>query len=302
MSNTPTNDELYEQYWNSGLKKLGNRYEQLTAYVFKALHDKQTSFKALTLTGDPENQHRIDLTIENGGSSKRILLECLDYDIARKRVEEETITALYDAIDDENIDEVIVITCHGFSTAAMKAAKSKGVKLAVLREVSAPEEADENKRVCMTTRIMQITEPGITFDIPEDKDIDKFSSDLMSAGVSGGTIKNIHPVFLNLADERVQFSEFIEKKIGTYTTSDPGPIVLDVDLTGSTIEVEERGGVPIAGLEIAFHVVHYEDYMNDTSSKIANMVHTALADAELIVYEKELLSYDIDGSTGEVAS
>lgn len=71
-----TYDKLYEKYWGSGLVKSGTRYERLTAFVLKSLHNQNTVIHDIKLLGESDVKHQIDVTIEENSSRKRILIEC----------------------------------------------------------------------------------------------------------------------------------------------------------------------------------------------------------------------------------
>jgi hypothetical protein len=61
MSNMSSYEQLYERYWSSNLKKSGTRYERLTAFVFKALHDSHTVIHDIKLLGESDVKHQIDV-------------------------------------------------------------------------------------------------------------------------------------------------------------------------------------------------------------------------------------------------
>src|ERR1700740_2417596 len=80
-------DDLHDKYHRILTTKAGTRYERLAAMVFKALEDRNVVIHDLELPGDdPEVKHQIDVTIEIGGVTKRVIIECKDFDISEEKV------------------------------------------------------------------------------------------------------------------------------------------------------------------------------------------------------------------------
>jgi len=299
MKNISSYDQLYETYWNSDLKKSGTRYERLTAFVFKTLNENNTVIHDIRLSGDSEVKHQIDVTIEKDSSRKRLLIECKDFDTSGEKVGLGIVRDFWGVVDDVHPDEAIIITCNGFTSEASKYAKNKGIKLAVLREFRDSDWEGRIKTVCMTMHIMHITEPKISMHLTQE-DIDKFLADMQAAGLGYHGVMKGHPVFLNLPDERVQFNEYVERVTNQHPRNEPGPVKLEIDLNGSTIEVENRGGIPIAGIVAEFEVVHSEKYFEATSNKVAKLILSDLSNADLIICEEDLVKLRIDESRGEI--
>lgn len=293
-------DDLYEAYWNSDIKKSGTRYERLTAFVFKALHDNKTVIHDLKLLGESDVKHQIDVTIEENSIQKRILIECKDFDISGKKVGLGIVRDFWGVIDDVHPDEAIIVTCNGFTSEATKYAKSKGIKLAVLREFQPSDWEGRIQTICVTMHIMHITEPKVSMHLSSQQAVDKLAADMQAAGLGGYGVMKGQPVYLNLQDERTQFNDYIEKITNEHPRNQPGPVQLKVDLNGSTIEVEHRGGIPIAGIVAEFEVQHAEEYFEVTSDKIAKLILSDLSDSDLIVYEQDLVRLKVNEETGEI--
>lgn len=300
MRNMSSYDRLYETYWISDLKKSGTRYERLTAFVFKALHDSRTVIHDIKLVGESDVKHQIDVTIEEQSSKKRILIECKDFDLSGEKVGLGIVRDFWGVVDDVHPDEAIIITCNGFTSEAMKYAKSKGIKLAVLREFKESDWEGRIKTICVTMHIMHITEPKVSMHFGSQQHIDKLSADMQAAGLGGYGVMKGHPVYLNLPTEKIQFNEYIERVTNQHPRNTPGPVQLKIDLAGSTIEVEERGPIPIAGIVAEFEVMHAEEYFEVTSDKVAKLILSDLSESDLIVYEQDLVRLKVDESSGEI--
>lgn len=273
-------DELYEKYWASDLKKSGTRYERLAAFVFKALHDSNTVVHDIKLLGESDVKHQIDVTIEENSERKRIIIECKDFDISGDKVDLGIVRDFWGVVDDVHPDEAIIITCNGFTSEAMKYAKSKRIKLAVLREFKDSDMEGRINKICATIYVMDITEPRVSMVFDKEENINKFTLDSSAAGIVGRGISKNDPVYLNIAEGRKQFHEYIMNAWNEYPRDVPGPVELKIDLSGSTIEVENRGAVSIAGLKLDFEIIHDEEFIKITSDKIAKLILAGLNESE----------------------
>ncbi len=301
MTYSSSFDRLYDTYWNSNLRKAGTRYERLSAFVFKVLYDSNKVVHDIKLIGESEVKHQIDVTIEeNSSKKKRILIECKDFDVSGDKVGLGIVRGFWGVIDDVHPDEAIIITCNGFTTEAMKYAKNKGIKLAVLREFKESDWDGRIKTIRVRMHIMHITEPKVSMCLGNQDAIDKLLSDMQAGGLCGVGVMKGKTVFVNLPNERIQFNEYIERITNEHPRSRPGPVQLKIDLSGSTIEVENRGGIPIDGVLAEFEVLHAEDYFEVTSDKVAKLVLADLSDSDLIVFEQDLEKMKIDENTGEI--
>jgi len=293
-------DELHDKYWTSDIRKSGTRYERLTAFVYKALHDSDSVVHDIKLIGESEVKHQIDVTISKGDGEKRVLIECKDFDLSGKKVGLGIVSDFWGVIDDVHPDEAIVITCNGFTSEAIKYAKSKNIKLAVLREFEESDWEGRIKTICVTMHIMHITDPKVSMHIDSQESIDKLSKDLEDSGLGGYGVRKGQPVYLNLPEGRIQFNDYVEKVTNEHPRNDPGPVELKINLSGSTIEVENRGGVPIAGLIIEFEVLHGEEYFEVTSDKVATLIHSDLEGSDMIIFEQDLIRLNVNEETGEI--
>ncbi len=293
-------DQLHDQYWQTPTTKAGTRYERLVAFVYKALNKKSRVVHDIKLIGASDVKHQIDVTITDGQARKRILVECKDFDVSSNKVGLSIIRDFSAVVDDANPDEAIVITCVGFTQEAQKFAKYKGIKLAVLREIQSSDWDGRVKRICVTMHIMHITEPEVFFMLSDQTHRDKLQHDMAKEGMSGLGIWKGQPIYLNLNNERIQINEFIERKSNEYPRDTPGPVKLDIPLSGNTIEVNSCGGIPIEAMILEFEVTRTEEYFNVASNKIARLLLEGFDGKDIIIFEEDLKRLSIDENTGEV--
>lgn len=293
-------DQLHDQYWQTATPKAGTRYERLVAFVFKALNTNRQVVHDIKLIGASDVKHQIDVTITDGQARKRILVECKDFDVSSDKVGLSIIRDFSAVVDDIKPDEAIVITCVGFTQDAQKFAKHKGIKLAVLREFQSSDWDGRIKRICVTMHIMHISEPKVSLKLSDQAHIDKLQRDMAKEGMSGLGIWKGQPIYLNLNAERIQINEFVERKSNEYPRDVPGPVTLEIPLSGNTIEVGSHGGIPIEAMILQFEVLHADEYFEVASNKIARLILEGFEGKDIIVYEEDLKRLSIDESTGEV--
>jgi hypothetical protein len=216
MTNQPHRsryDELHDNYHQILTTKAGTRYERLAAMVFKALEDRNTVIHDLKLAGDdPEVKHQIDVTIEAAGATKRVLVECKDFDLSKDKVGLDIIRNFRSVLEDTKADEGIVITCVGFTEDAQKYARSKNIKLAVLRLFETRDMNGRIIKIVIGFVIQRPANPRVTVAISE-ADQPQYSAQLAEIGVKAG-IFNTDPVFFVRGNERHQFNAFVTNSPG----------------------------------------------------------------------------------------
>jgi hypothetical protein len=125
-------EQIYNRLIADEKMKNGSKYERLAAVVYKILDDSDTVIHDLRLRGDGKlAQHQIDVTIEKGGKSKRILVECKEYD---KVIGIGIIRDFFGAVAQIKPDEAIVVTTMGYTRGARNFAKDEKINLAILRQ------------------------------------------------------------------------------------------------------------------------------------------------------------------------
>lgn len=299
MKSRSNYDSIHDEYWESDIRKSGTRYERLTAFVFKALKNQNTVIHDIKLSGASQVKHQIDVTVGTKNQKKRVLIECKDFDISGKKVGLGIIRDFWGVVDDIHPDEAIVITCTNFTKNARKYAKSKGIKLAILREFQESDWKGRIKTIQFTMKVLGITEPKVSMNFLDQSQLDKFSKDLTDSGISGQGIMKGMPVYLTVDNKRIQLNTYVEKLWNDHPRDNPGPVQLKVDMSDKSIEVEKRGPVKLESFFINFEVVHSEEYFEVTSDKVAKLLISDLSDTDVIIFEDDLKSMKIDEKTGK---
>ncbi|WP_167631676.1 restriction endonuclease [Mariprofundus ferrooxydans] len=293
-------DELHDSLWSADIRKSGTRYERLTAFVFKALRESDTVIHDIKLMGGSDVKHQLDVTIEKDSKKTNILIECKDFDVSGSKVGLGIVRDFWGVVDDIHPDEAMIITCNGFTADAMKYAKSKNIKLAVLREFQESDWQGRIKTIGITMHVLAISEPKVQMYFDDQEMVDKFSNDLSEAGIGGNGIWKGAPVFLNFKDKRIQFNEHIEQITNAHPRENPGPVKLKIDLSEAYIEVESRGPVNLPRILVEFEVLHGEEYFEVTSDKVAKLILSDMDASDIVICEEDLVKLAINEETGEI--
>jgi hypothetical protein len=181
-------DELYDFYQAISTKKSGTRYERLAAIVFAALDQSSVVIHDLEVVGlITGSEHQIDVTIEKDGKTKRILIECKDFDVSGDPVGLGIVRDFYGVVADAQPDESWIITCNYFTTEARKYAKGMGIKLATLREFADSDWQNRIHTIGMKLTVVGVgsaPSPNFKFTM-NDADLASLSNDLKQLFSSG---------------------------------------------------------------------------------------------------------------------
>ena len=261
MTSESRYDRIHDDYWKTSTTKSGTRYERLVAFVLKSLKQADVVVHDIKLLGDSEAKHQIDVKIDLKGKQKRILIECKDFDTSGKKVGLPIIRDFWGVVDDIHPDEAVIITCNGFTRDAQKYAKNKGIKLCILREFQESDWKGRIRTIDFRVSIWEASAPNkVFFHLAEEEHENKIAADLESIGISNFGIWMGQPVFLNLPDQRIQVNLFVQRLVNGHPREKPGPVSLKIRLENTSLEVQDRGGVPVHAVDIDFEIVHSDEH------------------------------------------
>jgi hypothetical protein len=294
-------DELHDKYIKILTTKAGTRYERLAAMVFKTLENKNAVIHDLELTGeDPEVKHQIDVTVEIGGTRRRVVIECKDFDISGEKVGLGIVRNFRSVIEDTNADEGIIVTCNGFTEDAAKYARSKAIKLVILRLF---ETIDMNGRI---TKIIL----GVTAQQPANPRADvyiggehlpRYQSELAAIGVTGG-MRNTDRAYFIRGKERVQFNEFLTARMNdAIGPTGSKAIRIAVPADGWQVQIDRNDPIPFDGIIVNFDVDEESHSLEITSNRIAELVLSGFGGCDIIIFGDQIERRSINPDTGAVA-
>jgi hypothetical protein len=294
-------DELHDKYHLILTTKAGTRYERLAAMVFKALEDRDAVIHDLELAGDdPEVKHQIDVTIEIAGATRRVVIECKDFDISGEKVGLGIIRDFRSVVEDTKADEGIVITCTGFTQDAQRYARSKGIKLAVLRLFGTRDMAGRIVKIIVGVVIQQPANPKATVAIPE-AEYPRYAAELAAIGVKDG-MRNTDPVFFVHGSERHQFNAFLTRCMNdAIGPAGPKAIRITIPSDGWSIQVDVNPPIPFDGILVNFDVDEGRHKFDVVSQRVAELVLSGFGPSDLIIFGDQIERRTIDPDTGAVA-
>ncbi|WP_208426034.1 MULTISPECIES: restriction endonuclease [Salinibacter] len=292
-------ENIHDRFSHSDTTKKGTKYERLAALVLKALDESRAVVHDVRLIGESAVSHQIDVDLEVDGATKRVIVECKDFDVSGSKVGLDIVRSFWAVVDDALADEAMILTCNGFTQDARKFAKHKGIKLVVLRQY---EEKDDDQYIgSIRVNVTYITrgQPEVKLDLSSDEAKRKFFNDLEAAELSSSLLKG-DPVYIHSDGSKTQLHEFIDEKIGEYDDKDAGMVRHHIDVTNCLIEVEDRGGIPMAALTAVYEVHHIIEDIDVASGLIAELVVQGTEDRDIFLFDRDLEKFNIDPDTGEV--
>jgi hypothetical protein len=296
-------DELYREHCGALPTKKGTHYERLAALTFKSLNESGVVVHNLKLRGESDVPHQIDVSVEFRGLKRRVLIECKDFDISGDPVGLSVVRDFWGVVDDIKPDEAIIITCNDFTSEALKFAKSKGIKLAILREFKEEDWEGRIKTIEIDISVFMPTDPGVRFMIDKKEYADKIKEDARIAGIdiADGVILRPYPIYLNTPEGRFQINDFIEKKMRENSGGgfNSGPVELKLPLSRCFLEVENMGGVPLENLVITYRVVELKEHFT-VRGGVPLLILQGFPKDDLVISDDKLKRYAIDPDTGEV--
>ncbi|WP_322904789.1 restriction endonuclease [Paenibacillus campi] len=153
--------QIYDKLIAKEKLKNGSKYERLAAVVYKLIDESDSVIHDLRLRGDGKTaQHQIDVTVEKSGISKRILIECKEYN---KVIGIGIIRDFFGAIMQIKPDEAFVVTTVGYTKGAIDFAKDEGIKLAILREAEDSDWDGLIRTIKLNMKLIMMKTPTITW-------------------------------------------------------------------------------------------------------------------------------------------
>jgi hypothetical protein len=281
--------------------KSGTKYEMLAALVFKLLNESGVVIHDLHLTGETDTKAQIDVSIKEHETNRRILIECKDYDISGDPVGIGIVRCFWAVVEDTKPDTGIIITCNGFTRDAKKYAKAKGIKLAVLREFR--KEDYEDRILSFNIHILEKswTNPRPFLGFSKEEYLKKWQDDLDDAGIITKDVFRSDRIFIKTPNGRFILHKFVDDVLNGYSRETAGHVKHKVPIDGSSIEIENKGEIPISALIIDFDIVHRDYFLEFASEKIATLILERLQEGDDIVFcGEDIERYEIDPDSGEV--
>ncbi|MBH0175661.1 restriction endonuclease [Fictibacillus sp. 23RED33] len=165
-------ETIYDEYIAEEKLKQGTKYEKLAAVVFKTLNTNDVVIHDLTLRGDgKKTAHQIDVTIESSNVSRRVLIECKDYD---SKVGISVVRDFFGAVSQIKPDEAFVVTIEGYTRGARTFADDEGIKLAILRGFKDQDLEGTIQKIHIKGAVTFINQPSLTWVAANEQELVDF--------------------------------------------------------------------------------------------------------------------------------
>lgn len=305
MTSRSRYDELHDHYHLILTTKSGTRYERLAALVFKALEQQNVVIHNLELKGEGEGvKHQIDVSIETGGVVRRIILECKDFDRSEDKVGLGIVRDFRSVIEDTGAEEGWIVTCNGFTADAAAYAKSKNIKLLVLRLFEESDWEGRIQKIVLGLHAIFATNHRIDLAI-SDADRVKLAAAMTSAGIEGG-FHLTDPVFVVGPQTRAHFNSFVSEGARMFMPPmdecvEGQRVAFCLSSLGAGIEIAGQPPVPFDGVRGDFEIGIESHESEIVSQRVAEMLLQGFAGTDLVIFGDQLERYVIDSQTGVTA-
>jgi hypothetical protein len=294
---------------NAGTKKPGTRYERLMAVVQASLTGSGTVIHDIRLRGEVSGeQHQIDVLIDDPAGSRRVLMECKDFDIAGKPVGLGIVRDFYGVVADVKPDEAWIVSCNGYTRQARKYAKGFGIQLATLREFREADWEGRLRKLIVTFSVRSAHSLGLnTIHTPRTDLLPVYDAAIRAGGLptqqENAFVMDTStvPITAIVGDDRMSFQLFLEqvlqRRLSLTAAGPQNEVVAFDDLSfdfGSAI-------MPIVALTISYVCSIMEFPLTIEAPGVATLLLIRDKHSDVVVFDTDIRAYVIDDE-GKVLS
>lgn len=302
MKSTSRFDELHDKYYSLASSKAGTKYERLAAIILKIINEQDVVIHDLKLSGTSTVNHQIDIVIERNGEKTRVLIECKDFDLSGDKVGLGIIRDFYGVIADVNPDESFVVSCNGFTKDACTYAKSKGIKLLVLRAFQEDDWDGRVREIGVRIKASFMVYQSLTIMFPNADTSEQYVTALSNLGLAESPLSFEAPVKFYDQDIGYSVSEIIEEvKRGGATAETGEEVEIERLFRDGKVEVGEHEPIRIAGVSVSFLGREIERSFTIEATSIAALILQGFGDDDIVFFEDQIEGFVIDENTGEVS-
>ncbi len=171
-------DIVYDRFVANEKLQSGTKYERLAAIVFRLLTE-DTVLHDLRLRGEVGVPHQIDVVVGDDANRRRILIEAKDY---TRNVDLPVVRDFSAVVADLEPDEAFVVSTVGFSANAVKWAKAKDLKLAIMRIPEDDDWGDLVKGIQHELNMSAPSDPNVEWHV-DRSEASRFANDLNPIGM-----------------------------------------------------------------------------------------------------------------------
>ena len=293
-------DELHDRFDPIKTGKAGTRYERLAAMVLKALHERDVVVHDISLRGDSTVPHQIDVSIQRDSESRRMIVECKDFDLREAKVGLDIVRSFRSVLEDTGADEAVIVTCVGYTREARIYAKAKGIKLAVLRSFEESDKAGRIQKITLNFQVRGTIRLEIDMLGMDQANHERFNAEMAAAGLASG-VRQDSPVHFVKQSESIAFNEFLTMRANEHGEGKTqGEYAMRLRPDGWQISV--AGGAPINFdfADIRYFYANETEVSEITSGRIAELILTDFVNTDLVIFDDQLHRHKI-GEDGSVS-
>lgn len=292
-----TYDDLFDRYHEIATTKAGTRYELLAAMTCKTLEERNVVIHDVKLRGVSKIKHQIDVQVKSLGGSRRILIECKDYD---KKIGLGIVRDFESAKRDIGANEAWIVTCTGFTRDALKFAKAKNIKPVVLRLFEEQDMDGRIERIYLNIHSQEPRQPIANLYIEEDQ-ITVFEQAREAAGISDGMTPDDDAFFEMPNGTKDHFNDVLTTAINEAMSLQTSGLAQCIFKPQGRKLLIGGSEVPYLGIIIDFMIETESVTRELFSERIAEVIVEGIGEADIIIFDDHLERRSIDQKTGEVS-
>ncbi len=143
--------------------------------------------------------------------------------------------------------------------------------------------------------------PKVEIELKQDDDWQKINKDLKTVGINvNSAFLPEQPVFFNTPDGRFQANNFIQKNMKYSTTTPPGAVNHDVDVSSITFEIDSFGSVELKRLNISYEISHDTEIIKIGGDRIARLLLQGIGSDSKVIWDDNLGLFKVDKVSREI--
>ncbi|UZJ80565.1 restriction endonuclease [Fictibacillus sp. KU28468] len=279
-------ETLYNEFIADEKLKNGTKYERMAAVVFKILNVNDVVIHDMKLRGDgKKTAHQIDVTIEQASVSKRILIECKDYD---KTVGISIIRDFFGAVSQIKPDDAIVVTTMGYTQGARSFAEDEDIKLAILKDFKEEDWGNRIRKIHIRGIMTFMKTPTLGWVFSDEKELERINSligEEVGKSKEKRDVDTAETFFYNRNGDQQESYQQVLKPIFNLLPRNPG------QKTSGRYEFDDIKYIKLNGILVGIRGFDYE-YESDQS-----IFHSIIDEGEKIAL---LLFKVLDGTIDKI--
>ncbi len=267
------------------------------ASVAEALHQNHVIVHDISLRGESDVKHQIDVYVSSNETSepKRILIECKDY--SKEKVGLSIVRDFSAVVDDVKPTHATIVTCVGYTEDAIRFATHKGIRLCTLQIYDKKSDKLESIGIHLTLLWPSVKHAEFLTDTEGQVKIQEAllragATDIAEEGVGVRQIPlgDETPVYIRFGEKRLQIMEHMRDLVRGFIAGwgEIGERKFEWK-NEAFLEAGDEPPIRMDGIILVVEQEATEDYFTVAGSRIAELVLRYLDESEdRVIYRDEL--------------